>query len=221
MRLKKPKQNLKEEEEKETNHYVYMVRDNKRFYIGVRSCDCLINLDEYMGSYTDKSFYPTSKQILSICNSREEALEVEVYWQELFDVINNPLAVNKSIYKGSLKFGLPIDKQAREKLSVKRKKILQDNPEQSIHIRYPHRTAEHNAKVSAALKGRTFSSESKKKMSDAKIDKTIYNWYNKKLNTQETLTHKEMYTKYNLNKSNLRSVINGERKTCGGWKLCA
>ena len=40
------------------NHYVYVCSDNKRIYIGKRSCRCPIEEDTYIGSFTDNSFKP-------------------------------------------------------------------------------------------------------------------------------------------------------------------
>jgi hypothetical protein len=49
-----------------------------------------------MGSYTDKTFDPTQKEILAVCDTREEALRTEMFFHELYDVARNPAFANRA-----------------------------------------------------------------------------------------------------------------------------
>jgi len=79
-------------------HYVYKSFEEKgREYIGCRSCDCLPEEDtKYFGSFRDKTFNPTEKTILFVCETREEAAEIEIELHNFFDVAVNPQFANRS-----------------------------------------------------------------------------------------------------------------------------
>ena len=80
-----------------TNHYVYNSYEPMgRGYIGSRSCECPIEEDTYMGSYTDLSHFPTQKEILAICNSNEEKLRTEMFFHDFYDVVKNPKFANRA-----------------------------------------------------------------------------------------------------------------------------
>jgi len=80
------------------NHYVYHSYEEwGREYIGVRSCDCLPEEDtKYFGSFYDKTFFPTEKTILFVCETREEAAEIEIELHDFFDVAVNPQFANQA-----------------------------------------------------------------------------------------------------------------------------
>ena len=47
------------------NHYVYYSYEEfGRGYIGCRTCNCLPEEDDYLGSYHDETFSPTNKIVL-------------------------------------------------------------------------------------------------------------------------------------------------------------
>lgn len=79
-------------------HYVYYSYEPwGRGYIGVRSCSCNPEKDKnYLGSYKDVSFKPQFKIILSVFDSREEALNAEVALHAFFEVNINPHFANRS-----------------------------------------------------------------------------------------------------------------------------
>ena len=79
-------------------HYVYKSFEEKgREYIGCRSCDCLPEEDtKYFGSFRDKTFNPTEKTILFVCETRIEASEIEIELHDFFDVAVNPQFANKA-----------------------------------------------------------------------------------------------------------------------------
>lgn len=91
------------------NHYVYLIEKKsaleteQKYYIGVRSCECLIADDQYMGSskYLTEDIEKTgrnnfNKIILKRFQSREEALAHEIELHKEFDVANNPIFFNKA-----------------------------------------------------------------------------------------------------------------------------
>jgi len=80
------------------HHYVYHSYEEwGREYVGIRSCDCLPEEDtKYFGSFYDKSFKPTGKNILFVCKTRKEASEIEIKLHDFFDVAINPKFANKA-----------------------------------------------------------------------------------------------------------------------------
>lgn len=80
------------------NHYVYLtVGLDHRFYIGVRSCECLPEEDtSYVGSFSDNTFIPISKHIQRVFKSRKSALAYEIELHNEFDVACNPQFANKA-----------------------------------------------------------------------------------------------------------------------------
>ena len=78
------------------HHYVYRsFEEEGREYIGIRSCNCLPEEDtKYFGSFKDKTFKPTEKTILFVCETRKEAAEIEIELHDFFDVAVNPEFAN-------------------------------------------------------------------------------------------------------------------------------
>jgi len=75
-------------------HFVYYSYEEwGRGYIGVHSTDDLE--DEYLGSFSDKSFRPTTKIILLMCDSRLEASDAECVLHAFYRVKENPHFANK------------------------------------------------------------------------------------------------------------------------------
>jgi len=103
-------------------HYVYKsFEEGGREYIGVRSCSCLPEEDiKYFGSFRDKTFKPTGKTILFVCETREEAMEIEIELHDFFDVAVNPQFANraKAVSIGFDTTGVPRTEEHKKKLSV-------------------------------------------------------------------------------------------------------
>ena len=77
-------------------HYTYITRSpDGRYYIGVRSCEGDPTEDPYMGSHSDPTYHPSRKRILVTFDSREEAMEHEVYLHRVRDVAINPRYANR------------------------------------------------------------------------------------------------------------------------------
>jgi hypothetical protein len=66
-----------------------------RGYIGSRGSSVEPSVDFYMGSYTDETFNPTEKIIISIHETREDAHLAEIKLHEFFSVGENPHFANK------------------------------------------------------------------------------------------------------------------------------
>ena len=94
------------------NHYVYYSYEEfGRGYIGCRTCNCLPEDDDYLGSYHDETFSPTNKIVLETFSTREEALQAEIDLHEFYKVDKNPHFANKArqkttgFYYSEKKFG--------------------------------------------------------------------------------------------------------------------
>jgi hypothetical protein len=78
-------------------HYVYYSYEQwGRGYIGRRSSKVHPSIDPYMGSFTDKTFAPTSKIILAEFDSVEEAIQAEINLHVFFAVDSNPHFANRA-----------------------------------------------------------------------------------------------------------------------------
>ena len=83
-------------------HTVYLsFEPDGRDYIGKHSSEN--PYDDYLGSYKDKKFDPTNKIILEYSKTEEGAVEAEMRWQRVFNVVENRQFVNRS-YQTSIGF---------------------------------------------------------------------------------------------------------------------
>jgi len=81
-------------------HYTYLLYgEDRRFYYGVRSCQCPPEKDRYWGSFSDKSFVPIKKRILAVFSTREQALKEEIRIHALKNVDTNPKYANRAKQK--------------------------------------------------------------------------------------------------------------------------
>ena len=132
------------------HHYVYHSYEEwGREYIGVRSCNCLPEEDiRYFGSFKDKTFNPTGKNILFVRETRQEVAEIEIILHDFFDVAVNPRFANMA-KATSTKFntaGVPVTEETRKKMSVAK------SGEKHYQFGVP-RTEEENRKNSEANSG--------------------------------------------------------------------
>jgi len=114
------------------HHYVYRSYEEKgREYIGRRTCNCLPEEDnKYFGSFYDKTFSPTEKIILFVCETPEETAEIEIELHDFFDVAINPQFANRAKATSTKfdrtgftgekhpMFGVPHTEKAKKKMSV-------------------------------------------------------------------------------------------------------
>jgi len=102
------------------HHYVYLLLGSDgRYYYGSRTCRCHPKEDEYWGSFTDRSFLPKRKRILSIWEFREEALAEEIRIHNLKEVGTSPRYANraKQTSVGFDRTGVPCTEEHKKKLS--------------------------------------------------------------------------------------------------------
>lgn len=83
----------------ETHYVYYSYEEFGRGYIGCRTCNCLPEEDDYLGSYHDESFNPSNKIILETFSTRKEALQAEVDLHKFYQVDKNPHFANKARQK--------------------------------------------------------------------------------------------------------------------------
>lgn len=145
-------------------NYVYKIVNTKtnEFYIGVRSCDCDIKEDKYMGSssiwtklYIKEHIEVLLKEIIEILPTRKEANAREVELLQQYK--NDPLCINKYFNYTPDMTGT---KQTPDWIE-KRKMFGERNG-----MFGKHHTDEAKEKISKALKNRKLSDETKKKIGD-------------------------------------------------------
>lgn len=178
---------------KMTIYYTYYSYEEfGRGYIGYRKCPEgeTPETDKYMGSYKDKTFKPTSKIILTVHSSAEEAVLAEIKIQNLYKVVENPHFANKA-YQTSTRFrfaacgvdhpmyGKTQSESAREKLSRSRRALDFSGPNNPFFGKT--HSEETRKKISESLislglkgeknpvHGRKFSEGHKRKLSEAKL----------------------------------------------------
>lgn len=101
-------------------HYVYYSYEPwGRGYIGKRTCYCKPEDDtKYFGSFSDKTFNPTEKIILSVFETSEEALEAEMALHDFYCIHQNAHFANRA--KQTSKFfnteGVPKSREHKEKI---------------------------------------------------------------------------------------------------------
>ena len=105
-----------------TFHTVYLsFEEDGRNYIGKHTT--LDPYDDYLGSFKDNTFDPTSKIILEYASTEEGALEAELRWQRVFQVVEDNSFANKS-YQTSTGFRFKSDSsfwtEERKKLQSER-----------------------------------------------------------------------------------------------------
>lgn len=126
----------------QARHYVYVSFSEDRAYIGNRTCFCEPSEDTaYFGSYTDKSFMPTSKIILSEFATKLEAEQAEIELIKQNNAIADPYFANRGYFVRHVictPAGLPRPQQHKDNISAAVKKAMQG--------------PEVRAKISAGLK---------------------------------------------------------------------
>lgn len=152
-------------------NYTYKITNiiTNEFYVGVRSCDCEIEDDKYMGSssiwtklYVKEHKKDLKKEILETFETRKLANKAEVVL--LKSVKDNPLCINKYFDYTPDMTGT---KQTPEWIE-KRKMFGERNG-----MYGKHHSEETKKKISEKLKGRVFTEEHKRKISEAQKGKKI------------------------------------------------
>jgi len=150
-------------------HYTYHTYEEwGRGYIGVRSCNCLPEDDvAYLGSFTDKDFNPTQKDILrSDYKTREEANKDEMALQDFYDVVKNPYFANRAKHTstGFCTEGTTFGEETRQKMSESHLGLFAGENNPNFGKSPSEETRE---KIRLGNKGKHVSVETRQKQSDA------------------------------------------------------
>lgn len=192
-------------------HYTYLVTDGKLFYIGVRTAPKkkIPETDtDYLGSSKYPGYKPTKKHIIKKFKTRKEAIAHEIYLHKFFDVRNNPMYANQ-VNQTSTGF----DAGSGQNHCCWGKK----------------RPLEAIIKTAQANKGRKPTKETRRKISENHADvsgrknprfnSTIYYFIH--TDGREIISVPfDFHTRFNLNRSKVSAIINGNRRSHKGWRCC-
>jgi hypothetical protein len=172
-------------------HYVYRSYEPLgRSYIGKRTCFCLPEEDtNYFGSYSDPDFYPTQKEILAICETSGDALEVEIFFHWFYDVACNNSFANKA--KQTSKYfnveGVPKSEEHRKKISESNKGVpFTEEHCLAISEAKRGRPVSESCRLAqiAAVSGRPKSKEHRRKIAEANTGKKMAEEARKKMSAK-------------------------------------
>jgi hypothetical protein len=152
-------------------HFVYLSFEespNGRNYIGKRSTSTLE--DGYLGSFKDDSFSPSHRIILGFYKTSEAAIQAEIQFQRVLNVVEDPSYANRS-FQTSTKFYYDRTGEKRPHTEETKEKLRKPKPESvKEKLRGQKRSAETRQKISEAAKLRTphpQTSETRKKIGAA------------------------------------------------------
>jgi len=163
-------------------HFVYLsFEDSKggRNYIGKRSC--LNPYDNYLGSFSDTSFNPTNKIILSYYKTAEEAIKGEIQWQRVFRVKDDSNFANQ-VYQTDVKFdctGRKHSEKTKLKMSISQRECQNRHDvkiKKSENIRKALKNEEIKLNHSSQMKriGKQKESQLKKSISLKKLNGAVH-----------------------------------------------
>lgn len=224
------------------NYYIYEITNNinGKKYIGKRVTKKEISIDDYMGSglllekaklkYGIENF---SKQILEICNSKEQLSEREIYYISLVDAPKNPMYYNVASggEGGNTYAGKTIDEleEIKRKIQENRKfnghteetkaKISEKKIKNYCKEKHPlygkHHSEETKRKLSKKNKGYIFSEERNKKVSAS-----TFGGKNHRARKVKCIETSEIFDciadverKYNIDRHKIISSCKGKRKS--------
>lgn len=137
-------------------HIVYLSYESKpggRSYVGKHTTEDLT--DGYLGSYLDPNFSPDTRIILGYFKTANAALLVEVQWQKVLQVVEDPHYSNLS-YQTSEKFSYDWTGKIRTEEDLSNKVKAQNKPE----VR---------ERKSSALRGRSLPPEQIQKIKESNL----------------------------------------------------
>ena len=198
-----------------TYHYVYYSYEEKgRGYIGSRSCKCKPEEDNYFGSFTDKTFKPNKKIILSKCNTKEERYFLEYMFQKMYNVVENLHFANKAFQTttGFSRLGLKNSEEAKKKMSESRR----NRPSGMKGKKHSQKTKQ---RISNSLKGipcpqraNKWTDQRRKKQSEKMKGRE---------GTKHSFKTKEVLSEKNSKKIALRNINTNEVKIFSSQKKAA
>jgi hypothetical protein len=176
-----------------------------------------------MGSYKDKTFDPTQKEILAVCETREEAMRTEMFFHEMYDVARNPMFANraKQTSTGWSTEGTTASEETKQK--QREAKTGKESPykgkKHSEETKQKLREA--NAGENHPMFGKKLSNETKQKLREAHIGKALSEETKQKLREANAGENHPMFGKKlsNETKQKLREANAGENHPMFGKKL--
>lgn len=213
-------------------YYVYMsFEEFGRAYIGYRKCPegHTPESDPYMGSFRDKTFKPTRKEILAVFDNDTDAINLEIQLHKAYDVANNRDFANLC-NQLSDKVRAPHHLNESTKRKLSEINSGPNNPNYGRrgpdHWHYGKTwSEEHKRKISEGGKGREFSSEVRDKIKNSNIktkeSKSIkFDWVNK-ITSQVELQKSIMYMSrtFSIKEKQLRRCAKGGTCKNIDWKL--
>jgi group I intron endonuclease len=168
-----------------------------------------------MGSYKDKTFDPTQKEILAVCETREEAMRTEMFFHEMYDVARNPMFANraKQTSTGWSTEGTTASEETKQK--QREAKTGKESPykgkKHSEETKQKLREA--NAGENHPMFGKKLSNETKQKMREASTRKPV-------LCLETGVVYpsgREAARLLGLNQSSVSRCCNDRSQTCGGY----
>lgn len=232
-------------------HYTYKIHySTGKFYIGVRTSKCLPEEDtKYIGSskYTPNDLI-IKKEILKVFETREKAIEHEVYLHNIYDIAINPLFYNQA-KQTSKKFDVTGKKQSKEhsdkirkaklghrhskeimnKIAATREETYRRLREKQGYIRKMPEEVKQKIRVANKGKqnprlGKTLDSQTRnREYASRRKFADSYEWVNTITSESASGTIYEMAYKYASDKkkpvAGFRLVITGKNKSYLNWKL--
>lgn len=197
--------------------YTYKIYDpvNNMYYIGSRCRKGTVDPYEdslYMGTVTSKKWkklWPeiikrSEKYILGVFLTKEEAIAHEVALHEKYNVASNNKYYNQA-------------KQSNTKFTTAGTKLTEEHKKKLRGPRY-HIRGENNPLYGRKNKKHSKFMSGRKGKSASAYKHDIYVFEHNDFGIFEG-TMGELRMQYDLEASNLTSVINGRRKSINGWKL--
>ena len=142
-----------------------------RDYIGKHSTED--PYDDYLGSFKDRSFNPDDKIVFAYAKTKEGAVWLEIMFQKVFNVVEDPQYVNRS-YQTNTKFIYGVEGDAnpakREESRVKISKAKTGVPRPDVTEKNikdnPAKKPGAADKIAASRRGKPLSDQAKQKVSD-------------------------------------------------------
>lgn len=177
-------------------NYTYKITNivTNEFYVGVRSCDCEIEDDKYMGSssiwtrvYVKEHRKELKKEIIETFETRKLANYAEV--KLLKSVENDPLCINQY-------FDFTPDVTGTKQTPEWIKKRIKYGKENGMFGK--HHSEETKKRISEKLKGRVMTEEHKEKIRQAELGKKV------------SLETREKISKIRSKKRHIENIKTGE-----------
>lgn len=186
-------------------HYVYKITNNinRRFYVGVRTFNGIVQTDPYMGSgkiirlaIKKQGIQNFSKQILGIFHDKSLAYAYQkIIVNQQF--VDNPMTYNIKIggVGGSTNNGIPHSEQTKCKIAdANRRRVWTDQSRLKMSQSKKNISDETRAKIKAARAKQVITQQTKKKMGESR--KGNKNALGSKWTQQRRNKHKEFMINY-------------------------